>query len=90
MKYDDDDDSQGYDKIKEAFKALTEVNILNPFTIDLDFRSSNEGDAIGYSLYVFDLRYQKNLKSAQLKTEESKISKTIPAEVYGYPLVLTN
>ena len=77
-------------KLRKALKALTEVNNLNPFTTDLDFRSSNEGDVIGYSLYVFDIRYQKNLKSAQLKTEESKKSKVIPAEIYGYPLVITN
>ena len=65
LNYDDDDYSQGYKQIKEAFRALTKDDILQPYISDNDFRSSNDGDIIGYSLYVFDIRYQKNLESAQ-------------------------
>ena len=39
-----------------------------------DFRSCNNGDGIGYNLYVFDLRYQKNLESAQTIKVEFKFS----------------
>ena len=54
-----------------------------------DFRSTNNGDDIGYNLYVFDIRYQKNLKSAQPIKIEFKFSEKIPAGIYGYTLVLT-
>ena len=60
LNYEDDDYSQGYGQIKEAFKALTKENILQPYISDHDFRSSNDGNDIGYNLYAFDIRYQKN------------------------------
>ena len=41
LNYDDDDFSQGYGQIKEAFKALTKDDILKPYKTDDDFRSSN-------------------------------------------------
>ena len=65
LNYNDDDYSQGYGQIKEAFKALTKDNLLQPYISDDDFRSSNNGDNIGYNIYVFDLRYQKNFESSQ-------------------------
>ena len=57
--YDDDEYSQGYGPIKEAFTALTMNDILRPFIAEHDFRSANKGDNTGYILYVFDIRYQK-------------------------------
>ena len=62
LNYNDDDYSQGYGQIKEAFKALTKDDLLQPYISNADFRSSNNGDNIGYNIYVFDIRYQKNLK----------------------------
>ena len=42
LNYDDDDNSQGYGQIKEAFKALTKDDILQPYISEDDFRSSNK------------------------------------------------
>ena len=90
LKYDDDDYSQGYGLIKEAFKALTKDDILKPYISEDDFRSSNEGNNIGYNIYAFDIRYQKNFENAQPVKVEFKFSENIPAGIYGYALVLTN
>ena len=90
LNYDDDDYSQGYGQIKEAFKALTRDDILQPYISEDDFRSSNEGNNIGYNIYAFDIRYQKNFENAQPVKVEFKFSENIPAGIYGYALVLTN
>ena len=91
LNYDDDDDySQGYGLIKESFKALTKDDILQPYISEDDFRSSNEGNNIGYNIYAFDIRYQKNFENAQPVKVEFKFSENIPAGIYGYALVLTN
>ena len=58
LNYEDDDYSQGYVQIKEASKALTKDNILQPYISDHDFKSSNDGNDIGYNIYAFDIRYQ--------------------------------
>ena len=60
INYDDDEYSQGYGQIKEASKALTEDDILQPYISDNDFRSSDIINGIGYKLYVFEMRCQKN------------------------------
>ena len=39
LNYDDDDYNQGYGQIKEALKALTKDDILQPYISDNDFRS---------------------------------------------------
>ena len=88
--YDDDDYSLGYGQIKEAFRALTKDDILKPYISEHDFRSSKDGDNIGYNLYVFDIRYQKNFGSAQSIKVEFKFGGTIPENINGYALVLTN
>ena len=88
LNYDDDDYSQGYGQIKEAFKALTKDDILQPFITEDDFRSCNEGNNIGYNIYAFDIRYQKNFETAQPVKVEFKFSENVPARIYG--LVLTN
>ena len=46
LNYNDDNCSQGYGKIKEAFKALTKDNILQPYVSENDFRSSNDDNDI--------------------------------------------
>ena len=66
LNYDDDDHSQGYHQIKEAFKALTKDDILQPYISEVDFRSSNVGaDDVGYNSYVFGVRCQKNFTASQ-------------------------
>ena len=65
LNYDDDDCSQGYGLIEEAFRALTKDDILKPYISEDDFRSSNEGNNIGYNIYAFDIRYQKNFENSQ-------------------------
>ena len=90
MNYNDEDYSQGYGLKKEAFKALTKDNILEPFISDIDFRSSNDGNYIGYNLYVFDIRCQKNLEGAQPIKVEFIFFGNVDAGIYGYALVLTN
>ena len=83
LNYDDDDDSQVFGQIKEAFKALTKDDILKPYVTKDDFRSSNEGNNFGYNIYVFDIRYQKNFENAQPVKVEFKFSENIAAGMYG-------
>ena len=90
LNYDDVDYSQCYGKIKEAFKALTKDNILQPYISEDDFRSDNNGNNIGYNIHAFDIRYQKDYQSGQSEKVEFKLDKIVPAGVYGYALVLTN
>ena len=60
LNYEDGDYSHGYSVFKEDFRARTKDDILEPYISDNDFRSSNNHNDIGYNLYVFDIRYQKN------------------------------
>ena len=90
LNYNDDDYSQGYGQIKEAFRALTKDNLLQPYISENDFRSSNDGNNIGYNIYAFDIRNQKNFESCQPIKVEFKFAGVIPAGIYGYALVLTN
>ena len=87
LNYDDDNYVQGYGQIKEAFKSLTKDDILQPYISEDDFRSSNEGNKIGYNIYAFDIRYQKNFENAQPVKVEIIFSEKIDAGVYGYALV---
>ena len=90
LNYDDDNYSQAYGLIKETFRALTKDDILQPYISENDFRSSNNNNDIGYNIYAFDIRYQKNFENAQPIKVEFKFSENIDAGIYGYALVLTN
>ena len=90
LNYNDDESSHGYGQFKEAFKAVTKDDILRPYISEHDFRSSNNDNDIGYNLYVFDIRYEKILESAQPIKVKFKFSKNVPDGIYGYTLVLTN
>ena len=91
LNYDDDDYSQGYHQIKEAFRALTKDNILQPYISDDNFRTSNAAaNDNGYNLYVFDIRYQKNFTNSQPIKVEFKFDGVVPNDINGYALVLTN
>ena len=93
LNYDDDDYSQGYHQIKEAFRALTKDDILQPYISDDNdnFRTSNvAANDIGYNLYVFDIRYQKDFTNSQPIKVEFKFDGVVPNDINGYALVLTN
>ena len=90
LKYNDDEYSQGYGPIKEAFRALTKDNLLQQYISEHDFRSSNDGNNIGYIIYAFDIRYQKIFESSQPIKVEFKFYGVVSAGIYGYALVLTN
>ena len=81
INYEDDDYSQGYGQIKEAFKAWTKDNILQPYLSDHDFKSSNDGNDIGYNIYAFDIRYQKIYENTQPVKVEFKFSENIPGGI---------
>ena len=74
---------QEYGQIKEAFKSLTKDDILQPYISEDDFRSSNEGNNIGYNIYSVDIRYKKNFENSQPVKVEIKFSENIDAGVYG-------
>ena len=88
--YDHDHYSQDYGQIKEAFRALPKDHILKPDISDIEFRSSNNGNDIGFILYVFDIRYQRILEGTEPIEVEIKFPENIPSGIYGYALVLTN
>ena len=91
LNYDDDDYSQGYHQIKEAYRALTKDDILQPYISEADFRRSIVAvNDIGYNLYVFDIRYQKNFTNSQPIKVEFKFDGVVPNDINGYTLVLTN
>ena len=90
LNYNDDDYSQGYGQTKEAFKALTKDDILQPYKSEDDFRSSNDGDTLGYNIHAFDIRYQKNFESGQPVKVEFIFDGVVPGGIHGYDLVLTN
>ena len=91
LNYDDDDYSQGYHQIKEAFKALTKDDILRPYMSEQDFKSSNApAYDVVFNLYVFDIRYQKNYTTSQPIKVEFKFGRFVSNNVNGYALVLTN
>ena len=56
LNYNDDDYNPAYGLIKEAFKALTKDDILEPYISQHDFGKSNDGTNIGYIFYVFEIR----------------------------------
>ena len=91
LNYDDDDFSQGYGQIKGVFRALPKYDILQPYIKYDNFRSSNvRADDVGYNLYVFDIRYQKNFTISQPIKVEFKLNRVVPNDKNGYALVLTN
>ena len=75
---------------KEAFSGLKKDDIPQPYISDQDFWSSNKDNDVGYDLYVFDIRHQKNFTAAETIKVEFKFSAYVPAGVYGYVSVLTN
>ena len=87
---DDDEYSQGYSRIKEAFRALTKDDTLQQNISYDNFRSSNIRADDGFNFYVFDIRYQKNYAASQPNRVEFKFVGVIGNDINGYALVLTN
>ena len=76
---------------REAFRPLKKDDILQPYVSEDDFRSSNvRADDIGYTLYVFEIRYQQNFTASQPIKLEFIFNKFVPNDINGYALVLTN
>ena len=69
--------------MKEAFKALTKGYILRPFISEDDFRSSKDGNNIGYNIHRFDIRFQKNFESGPSVKVEFKLDGVVPVGIYG-------
>ena len=90
LNYNDGVYIQGYTQIKEAFTAITHDDVPKPNKSDHDFRSSNDGNIIGYNFYVFDIGCLKNFESAQPIEVEFKFDRIVPAGICGYALVLKN
>ena len=91
LNYDDDDYTQGYSQVKEAFRALTKDDILQPYITNDDYRTSNvRVNDVGYNLYVSDVRYQKNFTAFQPNKVEFEFDGVVPNDINGYALVLTN
>ena len=87
LNYDDDDYSQGCGQFKEASRALTKDDILQPYIIDDDFRSSNvRADGIGYNIYVFYIRYQQKFTASKTIKVEFKFDGILPNHIIGYDL----
>ena len=83
--YDDDEYSHGYGQIEEAFRALTEDDILLPYKTDQDFRVDFD-----YNLHVFDKRNQEKSPAAQPIEEEFELDGAVPNDINVYALVLAN
>ena len=90
LNYNNSDYSQGYGQTKEAPKALSKNNILRPYISEHDFKSSNDDNDIGYKIYAFNIRYQKNIESSQSVKVDVNFDGVIPGGISGYALVLTN
>ena len=92
LDYDEDDNySQGYAQIKEAFRALTKDDILQPYISDDNFISANARvDDVGFKLFVFDISYQQNSTASQPIKIEFKFDGVVLNDMNGYALVLAN
>ena len=87
----DDDFSQSYGQIKEAFRALTKIDIFQPYISFADSRSSNvRADDGGFNLYAFDIRFQQNFTFSQPICVKIKFQGVVPNDINGYALDLTN
>ena len=72
LSYDDDNYSQAYGENKKAFKALTKDDILQLYISHSDFRSSNNGNDVGYNLYVC-FRYKISEKIRNCSSHKNRI-----------------
>ena len=90
LNYNDDEYSQGYSQIKEVFRACTKHGILQPYISDDDSRYSNVGVVeLGYSLFVFHMRYQQTFTAFKPIKVKFKLDGVVPNDLNGYALVLT-
>ena len=76
--------------MKDAFRAPMKDDILQPYTCEDDFRSSNDSYNVGCQIHVFDIRYQKTFEKAQPIKLEIQFDGVNPVGLYDYSLFLTN
>ena len=62
LSYADHDYSQSFNQTKEAFRALTREDLVQPYKSVYDFRSPSHGIDAGNNFYVFEICYQKYLR----------------------------
>ena len=94
LNYDDGNYFQEDGQIKKAFRVLTKDDILQPYKFGHDFRSSNEGDDIGYNLITFTF-WIYDIKNPRIcSTNQCRVfifSKNSCWDgLYGYALVSAN
>ena len=83
-------------KLKKTLRAQTKDDILGPYILDHDFRSTKvnaAGEAtndIVLRLNVFDIQYQNNLDIGRTIKKEINFFEDVLAGIYGYALVLRN
>ena len=88
-KINDEDYSKGFGQIKEASEALTEDDIFQSYISDQDFRSSNEANGFGFTLYVLDIRHKENFTAPQPSKVGIKLNGFGPNDIIFNALVLT-
>ena len=77
-------------KSKKAFRAITKVDIFQPYISDDNFRTSNvRADDVCYDLYVFDKRYQQNFIASQQIKRDFNFDGIVSNDNNGNVLVLT-
>ena len=89
INYDDDELSQGCGQNKEAFETLTQNDIFKPYVTEQNFGPSNEGDDVGYNIYVFDIRFQEIFTAARPIEVKFKNDVVVTNDKNVYALVLT-
>ena len=91
LNHDDDDYSQGYTQNKEASRASTKDDILQPYiSLDILGSSNIRIDDVGFNFYVFDIKYHQTLTASQPNEVEFKSEGFVSNNINGYALVLTN
>ena len=88
INYDDDDYSQGYGEINEAFRASIKNDIVQPYISDDDFGYLDAGVVeLCYILHVFDMKYQQKFTASQPIEVEYKVYGDVLNDINGYALV---
>ena len=86
--------NEGYSQNASCFKPLPKDDILQSYILKKDIQNNvdNAGDptdGIGYSMFVFDIRYHENFSSAQPLKKGFKFDRNVPAGVNAHASILT-
>ena len=66
-----------YGEIVSCFKRSNEDNLLELLKTQADFNRENNGNEIGYKLFVFDVRYQQDYSTPHQNKERFNFSRII-------------